>query len=237
MGMHKQTSRMIQETNSQYNESYVRSATQEVEETLNRIYSMAESISKKLRRKSDSLIWSANHYKQTEDQLKFKLIQPFKFSGRNPTIGNSSSSNNFVLPKSDKISVFKVSGSVTLMQMLKNLWSKARDSLLIKSLASFQEDERISSLIKQLQTGTLDEQKVARQQLSEIAHAFDEIARSQVAYAIYSDFGNLMYMKAEQAQANLNREALAGLGISDKWYNVDVNLAENYKDSFISMPI
>lgn len=68
MGMHKQTNRMIRETNSQYNESYVRSATQEVEETLNRIYSLAESISKKLRRRSDSLVWSANLYKHTEDQ-------------------------------------------------------------------------------------------------------------------------------------------------------------------------
>lgn len=52
-----------------------------------------------------------------------------------------------------------------------------------------------------------------------------------MAYGIYSDFGNVTYMEAALKQANLSREALIGLGVSDKWYNMDVNLADHYKDS------
>lgn len=119
MGMHSKIKGMLREVNQEYPESYVRTATREVEENLNKIYILSESISKGLRR---AFTWRASRI------------------GQSPIL-------NFDALKAHEASVFKVSGTATLMGMLKNLWNKAHEALLIKKLAPFQEDKQISSLI------------------------------------------------------------------------------------------
>lgn len=79
IGINKEISALIRETNYQYSESYVRSATRESESLLREIRLLAESINEELSNKSKVLKSAASRYKKDEEEAKkeAKKTNPF----------------------------------------------------------------------------------------------------------------------------------------------------------------
>jgi len=105
----------------------------------------------------------------------------------------------------------------------------------MKKLGDYQQgDPRILSLMQIIEKGTPTEHREAREKLSVILGAFQEIARSQTAYNVYKQFGNERNTMAALKNADEQRRVLAKLGVSKEWYASRVDLSKQYQNSPLS---
>ncbi|WP_410771299.1 hypothetical protein [Fontibacillus sp. BL9] len=80
---------------------------------------------------------------------------------------------------------------------------------LLQRLEHVKEDERVSLLFQQMESGDWAEKEHAWLELVQIADAFEDLARSQRAYDIYKTYGNEAYMESANVYAEQQREAKA----------------------------
>ncbi|MGF7046926.1 hypothetical protein J2T13_001428 [Paenibacillus sp. DS2015] len=211
--MYAEMNKLIKDIPTQYPESgYVQSATREVDDLLREIRNLTLSLHERLDGKASTLKKTAGQYEENEEKLKLIL-------SKSPSI----SWVNMGTKWDGKVAV--KSYSIDRWQLF---FLEFQKNSLEKSLKPYQGEPQIAILLELLKTGTIVEQRQAVEQLSQISRAFDGIERSQVAYSIYSKYENRTYMDEVQQQAEQYRLELKALGISDEWYNADVNLTLNY---------
>lgn len=230
-GLVEEVRRKIDEIRYNYPESSVRSALYVVEEQLNDIFARSLSIYEHLNAKEKLLRDAANQYRETERKsvallqkaARYTLNGLFPFLATSKGTGTSS-------PASTGYPVM-----MGWQDLLKNAVQTATaifsEMTLGQRLAHVKEDARISGLFQQLNSGSWDEQVRAREELENIAAAFDKIARIQHEYAVYKAYGNKNYMALAHQEAQQQRNILNGLGVSELWYGPAVNLSTYYKGS------
>ncbi|WMT42052.1 hypothetical protein RE628_06340 [Paenibacillus sp. D2_2] len=76
-------------------------------------------------------------------------------------------------------------------------------------------------------------QKLAQAELTKIAEAFTEIARSQKAYVVYQAYGQREYMESAHQYAETQRKKLEEMGVSDEWYKEGIDLSNFYQGGFL----
>ncbi|WP_270619869.1 C40 family peptidase [Paenibacillus macerans] len=96
------------------------------------------------------------------------------------------------------------------------------------------EDPVVQKLHAQTLNGTEEGQEEAKRQLDKIFKARYDIARAQVAYSVYQAFNNKPLMDGAHKEAERLRKVLKDLGISEGFYEENVNLSGLYKESPIS---
>lgn len=230
-GLVDEVRRKIDEIRYNYPESSVRSALYVVEEQLNDIFARSLSIYEHLNAKEKLLRDAANQYRETE-RKSVALLQKaaqYTLNGLFPFLATS---------KGTGTSSHASTGYPVMMgwqDLLKNAVQTATaifsEMTLDQRLAHVKEDARISGLFQQLNSGSWDEQVRAREELENIAAAFDKIARIQHEYAVYKAYGNKNYMALAHQEAQQQRNILNGLGVSELWYGPAVNLSTYYKGS------
>jgi len=82
VGINKDIMRLIQDTNSQYSENYVRLTTSEAEGLLREIRKLAKSITERLNNKSSTLKQAAERYRKDEEEAKRIIKESGGFSFR-----------------------------------------------------------------------------------------------------------------------------------------------------------
>ncbi|WP_435923417.1 hypothetical protein [Paenibacillus sp. DYY-L-2] len=213
-GLVEEVRRKIDDIRYNYPESSVRSALYVVEEQLNDIFARSLSIYERLNAKEKLLRDAANQYRETERKsvallqkaAQYTLNGLFPFLATSKGTGTSSPSSR---------------GYPVMMgwqDLLKNAVQTATaifsEMTLDQRLAHVKEDARISGLFQQLDSGSWDEQVCAREELENIAAAFDKIARIQHEYAVYKAYDNKNYMALAHQEAQQQRNILNGLGVS-----------------------
>lgn len=144
-------------------------------------------------RKTVSLKQTAMIYSRVEQQSKLILSRKTSITW-NKNIGLMW---NRMLPYSASTATQADQASETpsIQEMLRGIFQKAKKWFLSEQLKPYQDDSQISSLLDQFKNGSLNEQELATEQLRQILSAIQGIARSQVAYEMYSRYGNEMYME------------------------------------------
>lgn len=224
---------LANDTRYAYSESYVRSAVYEIESLLRELQSLSESVTGQLDKKEAALKWTAEKYRKTEEESKAKLQKSGLPGGKRDLRDLFSG----LLDAAKKNMVNNGDGPSKVGSFLSTLMGvllEIQEAAFIERVQPFKDDPKISGLIEILKSGTPEEQQIARQQLGQIAFAFSEIARNQVAYDIYKTYGNVEYMQESSAIADAQRKKLLELGVSEEWYNPEVNLSGQYKDTPLS---
>jgi hypothetical protein len=221
MGIYGSTRSLIQDVQQQYPEPYVQRAAREVEDLLQQIRKDGEVIHDKLHRMNRELTSTAGRYIADEQKLK-QLInnQSMKFSLKDSFISLFSRFKEAITGNDSTLK--------SPIEMVKSLLTEVHEVSLELRLNKFKDDEMIGAYLEILNTGSPEKQQFAREQLTQINQALNQIARSQVAYDIYSKYGNQLYMEEVHIQAEQARVALTELGVAAKWYAADVSLKSQY---------
>lgn len=200
-----------------YPEYGVQSALAEVEAVLTDTRNHARQLHDRLHSKGHALKTAAEEYieveRKSQDLVKKSLL---KF-----VIGPKQLSQRF----------FDLVKRYSPFDLVKLALQQAKELTLQAKLSRFREDEQIKAYLEMLQHGTLEEQRLAEQQLTLIVNAFDRIARCQMEYAVYGKFGNAKYMEEVHQLAVEARAQLKELGVSEKWYAAEVDLRALYSGS------
>jgi hypothetical protein len=232
-GMSKDVNRLLQNTEANYSEYYVRTATQEAASLLREIEMLSRRLDEQMREKVSGLKYAASQYAQTDKQVeKLAQSQPslslfdhkslFLAAQRADILGNSlygpmkSSS-----PESPKFP-----------NIFEQLQAFQRQGI-IDRLAPFHEDPRIAALLQTMQNQDAVAQRLAQAELTKIAEAFTEIARSQKAYVVYQAYGQREYMETAHQYAETQRKKLEEMGVSDEWYKDGIDLSYFYQGGFL----
>ena len=88
--------------------------------------------------------------------------------------------------------------------------------------------EKLRNIIKTTSFGSV-ENIAAQSKLKDIYAARDQIAKSQLAYKIYEQFGNKAQMNAVHRQAEEARQKLASLGVNEVHYEAGKDLSVYFK--------
>ncbi|GGH10935.1 nucleotidyltransferase domain-containing protein [Paenibacillus segetis] len=229
-GLYKEVSSILNETRYSYSEfSNVQSVIRNMDQLLAEIHDLSRSISDQLDQKTTTLRQTADTYAQVEQQVKNILSNPTTISW---------SMNVGLLSKKMFSSVSSAeelpyqASPPSFLDMMKGLFLQAKKWYLKERLKSFQGDPQIANLLRQLKNGTVLEQNRAVEQLGQILSAIQGIARCQVAYDVYGQYGNDQYMEVVHQEAEGLRTKLRALGISDAL--VTANLAANYTGSALN---
>ena len=227
---------LLSRVRSEYPERYVHTAVENVEGTLQEVWKLAVGISKRLSKQSEHLNWSAEQYLRTERLLKNLHIQnPFRPAVQAASFTSKSRFTESIGTTDPPSKGYLLPASGPLLTRLKQLWWKFYDGLLMKKLGDYQQgDPLILSLMQIIEKGTPTEQREAREKLSVILGAFQEIACSQTAYNVYKQFGNERNTMAALKKADEQRRVLAKLGVSKEWYASSVDLSKQYPNSPLS---
>lgn len=233
-GMHREISRLVNDTSNAYSEPYVRQMVHEVESLLREIKTLSESTARKLDKKESDLRWAAEQYYKTEKEAVSKAKHSSKFGWAKQVFTwfnrNADRLRSRVMDAAGQL----LKHPPSLVDLIKGLVNHAKDASIESRLDAFKEDERIASLLDIMKTGEEKDQIWAREELQNIAEAFDEIAKNQTTYGVYSTYGNQAYMDKAREQAERQRSILSGLGVNPKWFGPDVNLRSHYTDSPLS---
>ncbi|MCL6601561.1 MAG: hypothetical protein K6T94_01710 [Paenibacillus sp.] len=234
--MQRDLKTLLSHVRSVYPESYVQAAVEHAEGNLREVWKSAVRVSDYLSKQSADVNWSVEHYLRTENALKNLHIQT---SFHSPTQAASVTAiSHFAAgtgTADTPIHQQRIVASDTLLQQLKQLWWRFYEGLLLKKLGEYQQgDPRIRSFIQIIDIGSPAEQRYAREKLSAILHAFEEIARSQTALNVYKQFGNERNTLAAFKNAEEQRRILAGLGVSKEWYAGSVDLSKQYRSFSLS---
>ncbi|MGF7048369.1 hypothetical protein J2T13_002877 [Paenibacillus sp. DS2015] len=219
ISLYKELKSMVDVIRGDYSESsVVQSSVREIESLMQEIHKLSESISNKISNKRSELKNTEAQYRSNEEKLKLSLNKLITVNWKYQIPGQFTGfgSNDGKTPVIDRIKTF-------LLQI--------KDSSVVNRLDPFKDDPKISSLLQMLNVGNAQEQKYAREQLDMILKALDEVARSQIAYGIYSRYQNENYMLEAHRYADLQRSELKRLGVSDKYYDGSINLSTHYKGS------
>ncbi|GAA0387693.1 hypothetical protein GCM10008933_18320 [Paenibacillus motobuensis] len=232
-GVSKDVNRLLQNTEANYSEYYVRTATQEAASLLREIEMLARRLDDQMREKVSGLKYAVSQYAQTDKQVE-KLAQtqpsssllkhksPFLAAKWSDVTGNSlygptksTTSEPFAFPNIfEQLQAFQRQG-------------------IIDRLAPFQEDPRIAALLQTMQNQDAFAQRLAQAELTKIAEAFTEIARSQKAYVVYQVYGQREYMESAHQYAEAQRKKLEEMGVSDEWYKEGIDLSDFYQGGFL----
>ncbi|WP_334073545.1 MULTISPECIES: nucleic acid/nucleotide deaminase domain-containing protein [Paenibacillus] len=200
-----------------YPEYGVQSALAEVEAVLTDTRNHAKQLHDRLHNKGHALKTAAEEYIEVERKSQDLVKKsPLKF-----VIGPKQLSQLF----------FDLVKRYSPFDLVKLALQQAKELTLQAKLSRFREDEQIKAYLEMLQHGTLEEQRLAEQQLTLIVNAFDQIARCQTEYAVYGRFGNAKYMDEVHQLAVEARAQLKELGVSEKWYATKVDLRALYSGS------
>ncbi|MGF7048376.1 hypothetical protein J2T13_002884 [Paenibacillus sp. DS2015] len=222
--MYSDSSGIIDEVKRGYPEGDVQRAAYEVEDILGQIRKDSKVIYDKLHEQNKLLNSIAGQYISDEEKLKQLVRKPqVKFSVRG-------SSNSLFTQYNERVigDAFKLQSPI---EMVKSLLTKGQEVSLTLRLSKFKDDERIGMYLELLETGSLEKQQFAREQLTAINEALVQIARNQTAYGLYSKYGNPLYMEEVHIEAEKARAELAELGVAEKWYAADVSLISHYVGS------
>ena len=168
-GMSKDVNRLLQNTEANYSEYYVRTATQEAASLLREIEMLALRLDDQMREKVSGLKYAVSQYAQTDKQVE-KLAQtkpssslfnhksPFLAAQWSDITGNSlygpaksTTSEPFAFPNFfEQLEAFQRQG-------------------IMDRLAPFQEDSRIAALLQTMQIQDAFAQKLAQAELTKIA--------------------------------------------------------------------
>ncbi|WP_343863887.1 hypothetical protein [Paenibacillus motobuensis] len=232
-GMAKDVNRLLQNTEANYSEYYVRTATQETASRLREIEILARQLDEQLREKVSGLKYAANQYADTDKQVeKLAQTQPpsFMFDHKTPLLARQwadITGNRLYGPAKSY-----ASESPEFPNIFEQLQAFQQQGI-IDRLAPFQEDPRIASLILTMQNKDSFAHKLAQEELKKIAEAFTEIARSQKAYAVYQAYGQHEYMEAAHKYAEAQRKKLEKMGVSDEWFKEGIDLAYFYQGGYL----
>lgn len=208
---------VVSQVRAGYPEYGVQSALAEVEAVLTDTRNHARQLHDRLHNKGHALKTAAEEYieveRKSQDLVKKSLL---KF-----VIGPKQLSQRF----------FDLVKRYSPFDLVKLALQQAKELTLQAKLSRFREDEQIKAYLEMLQHGTLEEQRLAEQQLTLIVNAFDQIARCQMEYAVYGKFGNAKYMEEAHQLAVEARAQLKELGVSEKWYAAEVDLRALYSGS------
>ncbi|WP_213507886.1 peptidoglycan-binding domain-containing protein [Paenibacillus faecis] len=208
---------VVSQVRAGYPEYGVQSALAEVEAVLTDTRNHARQLHDRFHNKGHALKTAAEEYieveRKSQDFVKKSLL---KF-----VIGPKQLSQRF----------FDLVKRYSPFDLVKLALQQAKELTLQAKLSRFREDEQIKAYLEMLQHGTLEEQRLAEQQLTLIVNAFDQIARCQMEYAVYGKFGNAKYMEEAHQLAVEARAQLKELGVSEKWYAAEVDLRALYSGS------
>ncbi|WP_230202487.1 EndoU domain-containing protein [Paenibacillus ihumii] len=192
---------------------------------------MMESIRGQMDAKASTLRWAAGQYHASEKQSRSLTGVARKFIWNKAGLLSRWAQSGLQQAKGG-VGGF-LNNPLSLIDRLKEMLLTIKEASLSQQLKPFEEDPRIASLLHIMNHGSVEEKSWARDQLSEIAHAISEIARSQVAYNIYEKYGNTAYMEGAKQHAELQRSLLKQLGIDERYF-VGTDLRAQFTGSPIS---
>ncbi|AWB46070.1 hypothetical protein DCC85_19110 [Paenibacillus sp. CAA11] len=233
IGVHREIQRLVDNTRKDYSEAYVRQAAGQVDQLLSEMKRIMDQLFGSMEKKEADLKWAAEQYRKAEAEAKAKTKQSLssKFGVMKWTFTQLTERASELRQQMMDTYINLLRNPPTLMDMVKALVNQAKDFSLERRLKPFQEDERIASLLDILHTGEEKDQIWAREELEKISAAFGEISKSQVAYRVYQAYGRQGYMDEARAEAERQRNLLAGLGVDSKWYGPGVDLRVHFKGS------
>ncbi|WP_227011710.1 polymorphic toxin type 28 domain-containing protein [Paenibacillus lutimineralis] len=233
IGMSKDVNCLLQNTEANYSEYYVRTATQDAASLLREIEMLARRLDDQMREKVSGLKYAVSQYAQTDKQVeKLAQTQPSSslFNHKSPFLAaqwSDITGNSLYGPAKST-----TSEPFPFPNFFEQLEAFQRQGIMDR-LAPFQEDSRIAALLQTMQNQDAFAQKLAQAELTKIAEAFTEIARSQKAYVVYQAYGQREYMESAHQYAEAQRKKLEEMGVSDEWYKEGIDLSDFYQGGFL----
>jgi len=173
-GMSKDVDRLLQNTEANYSEYYVCTATQEAASLLREIEMLARRLDDQMREKVSGLKYAVSQYAQTDKQVeKLAQTQPSSslFEHKSPLLAaqwSDITGNRLYGPMRSSSPE-----SPKFPNIFEQLQAIQRQGI-IDRLAPFQEDPRIAALLQTMQNQDAFAQRLAQAELTKIAEAFTE---------------------------------------------------------------
>ncbi|GGG03003.1 hypothetical protein GCM10010913_25950 [Paenibacillus aceti] len=231
--MSRDVNRLLHDTEANYSEYDLRTATQETASLLREIEMLARHIDEQLREKIRGLKYAANHYADTDRQAgkltQSQISTPY-FDQNSPFAPLQNLTGNILYGPTNSPN----SDSIGFSNLFDQLQAIQRQGLLVR-LSPVKEDPRIASLLQTMQNGDSMAQRLAQLELEKIAEAFTEIARSQKAYVVYQAYSHREYMESAHQYAEAQRKKLEEMGVSGEWYNEGkgIDLSDFYQGGLL----
>ncbi len=226
---------MTESLRSDYSESRsVQSTLDETERLLKEVFNLSRSISNQLHQKENSLRKVSAQYAEIEKKTVSLLKQTVKFTVTGWESGLLKSGKSNVIqskPLMGNAGTGMLNWKEAFKRFVQQPLMLVTGAPLLQRLEHVKEDERISLLLRQMESGNWAEREQAWLELIQIAEAIENLARSQRAYAIYKTYGNGPYMESASVYARQQREKLKQMGVSEKWFGANVNLSGYYSGS------
>lgn len=234
-GLVRELKVMTENLRRDYSESRsVQTTIDETERLLEEVFNLSKSISNQLDQKEKSLRKVSAQYAEIEKKTTLMLKRTVKFTIIGWETGLLKSGKSNVIrsrPLMGNAGTETLNWKDTFKRFVQQPLMLVTGAPLLQRLEHVKEDERISHLLRQMESGDWTEKERAWLELIQIAEAFENIARSQRAYAIYKTYGNGPYMESARLYAREQREKLKQLGVSEKWFGANVNLSGHYSGS------